>query len=946
MEHLPPWLRNLPLPPRPASPDVPTAGVADTDTPDWLRELQSEIASEPPPATDDDWLASLRDSAAPPAQEPAADDADWLTGLRASAEPPAEQPAADNDMDWLTGLQSSAEPPAEQAPAAAESGQESTTNSRIKMPVGATDWLRSIGQDPDAKSEPLSEAISVPLDESGVPDWLRDLSPEEVSRGVEAEVPESQSRFDPQASDWLTDDVPVPDASTVSADPVDQRQTGGETADSGEVPDWLRDVIAAEGGEPAPLDASTAGQWDGDESSSLVGGAEVPAWLRDIGERSPGAAEPPAPGGPAWLQGEDEQPEAPREAPAGANAVPSWLQESGQSSPPARPEPLTPEDEVPAWLREAEQGDSDAPSAPVSPAPAEDEVPAWLREVEQSAPASPAPAEDEVPAWLREAEQGGAPLPPAPVPVEDEVPSWLREAEQSADLPAADASPTWLRDALAERGVEAPQATPPDDDVPAWLTDDSQPQAASAPPQRPSADLPPWLASDSSTPSGTQATPAQAGDLALPSWLRGVADEAPPTPAPRRDQPPASPPQRPAAEQGDTSSGFMRGAELPSWLRVPEPEIPAESAEGQQLDWLRNLGGPEPDDESDNVAQLAAVDRPQRSLYRRSAEQLEAIALLKGLSRAPYPAPVAAPAPVPRTGLQRIGLHRVLYALLALALLVGLLLPQITGPFQTPAPTAIGATELGAVLDSLDSEDVVLVAYEWAAQRSAELRPLEQAAFNRLTAEKTKLVLVSTDMQGTMLSFDLREPLRAAGYNVEPDGREFGGRDYVLLGYRPGGELALRSLAQDLRGELTSDFTGQDASQGLVANNPDGTPRISSISDMALILVMADQPQDVQVWMEQVHRVAPTVPIAFLLPQEAEPLAQPYLRLPGVYHVAGQQGALALMAGDGVSDPTAVARISGQHWYAVLVFVILMLLGGLGAALARGGARRSRGGAA
>ena len=78
----------------------------------------------------------------------------------------------------------------------------------------------------------------------------------------------------------------------------------------------------------------------------------------------------------------------------------------------------------------------------------------------------------------------------------------------------------------------------------------------------------------------------------------------------------------------------------------------------------------------------------------------------------------------------------------------------------------------------------------------------------------------------------------------------------------------------------------------------------------------------------------------------AEPLAQPYLRLPGVYHVAGQQGALALMAGDGVSDPTAVAQISGQHWYSVLVFVVLMLLGGLGAALARGSARRSRGGAA
>jgi hypothetical protein len=390
----------------------------------------------------------------------------------------------------------------------------------------------------------------------------------------------------------------------------------------------------------------------------------------------------------------------------------------------------------------------------------------------------------------------------------------------------------------------------------------------------------------------------------------------------------------------------MKGAELPSWLRVPEPELPGETAEGQQLDWLRRLGGPDQDDEGDSVAQIAPAERPQRRLYQRSPEQREAIALLQSLSRSPYPAPVALPAAPPRTALQRIGLDRIIYGLLALALILGLLLPQLTAPFQTPAPAAPGAAELGALLDGLGGEDVVLVAYEWAAQRSGELRPLEQAALSRLIAEKTKLILVSTDMQGTLLSFDLREPLRAAGYNVEPDGREFGGRDYVLLGYRPGGELALRSLAQDLRGELASDFTGQDARESLVANNADGTPRVNALSDLALIMVLADQPQDVQVWMEQVHRAAPEVPIAFLLPQEAEPLAQPYLRLPGVYHVAGQQGALALLGADAAADPTLVARVSGQHWYSVLAFVILLLLGGLGAALARAGARRSRGGAA
>lgn len=207
----------------------------------------------------------------------------------------------------------------------------------------------------------------------------------------------------------------------------------------------------------------------------------------------------------------------------------------------------------------------------------------------------------------------------------------------------------------------------------------------------------------------------------------------------------------------------------------------------------------------------------------------------------------------------------------------------------------------------------------------------------RLAADKVKMILVSTDLQGALLSFDQIETLRAAGYNNE-NGQTFGGRDYVLLGYRPGGELALRSIARDLRGELRSDFNGQDATQGLLASNLQG------IQDVAMILVMADQPQDVQSWMEQVRPAAGDVPIAFLLPQEAQPLVQPYLALDGVYHLAGLPGALAFAAGSPAADQAAVSRSAGQLSLATVVFVALLLVGALATALTR--ARRRRGGAA
>ena len=897
MEHLPLWLRNLPLPARPASSADSSAG---SEMPDWLRELQSEVdaSSELPfdtgaAAGAPNWLADLEgdastaNQAAPPA----------------SSEPPA-RPQPFGATSWLASLGASDVAPADRAapepPKAQDADQQTSTTSRVRMPVGATDWLRSIGQDPDRKSEPISEPLSA-SDESGVPEWLRDLSADEVARAVEAELPDSQPRFDPQAPGWLADDGRMPDASTVSANWA-RREPQADTA-SDDVPEWLRDVAEREGSEPPQLEQPDARQPEHEALTNLAGGAEVPAWLRDLGE--PPEAEPPAPAHDAssdWLSAADEQPASPWDAPA--------IQD----------------EDVPAWLRESEQ--SPPPQAPAPRAAREN---------------------DEVPAWLRESEQSPPPQAPAPRAAreKDEVPAWLRESEQSPPAPTAGEpdAPTWLRDAIAERQGAASLSTPPDSDVPAWLMEEAAPPPAAlplAPPPkpRPASDLPAWLAAEAPAEELRQPSAPTSGDAGLPSWLRGVADEPPVAPPTARAEPPWRP--SPVAEEGESNS-FLKGAELPSWLRVPAPELPTESPEGQQLDWLRRLGSAEQEEEAEPGASVAAIVRPQRLEYQRSPNQLEAIALLRSLTRSPYPAPVAAPALVPKTWLERIGLDRVLYALFALALVLGLLFPQLTAPFQTVAPTAPGAAELGALLDGLGSEDVVLVAYEWAAQRSGELRPLEDAALRRLIANKTKLILVSTDMQGTLLAFDLREPLRAAGYNLDPNGQVFGGRDYVLLGYRPGGELALRSLAQDLRGELASDFEGRDATKGLLATNLDGTPRISGLQDLSLILVLADQPQDVQAWMEQIRSAARDVPIAFVLPEETQPVAQPYLRLPGVYHVSGQQGALALLAAQGLAEPGVIARASGALWYAVLIFLVLLLLGALVATATRS---RSRGGSA
>ena len=1017
MEHLPPWLRNLPLPPRPASGDTPdwlrdvapsappapstppppakTASEPADDTPDWLRELQSEIGAAP---TGDTYLPGVS-----PRRE-SGDTPDWLRDVAAAEPATPARPAPFGATGWLHSLSSSSEnedvPESEPKP----EPPPTTTTSRIKMPVGATDWLRSIGQEADpAEPKTPRSSVSEMIDvKSGVPDWLRDVTPAEIQSVSSAEPvaddspPPSQKVFDPLSSNWLTDEpVVTSDDRTVLADWASDASARAETVAADHVPDWLRDVAPVSFDAPSDQggarDPGSVPDWlsgsGRDDSSAPQADTGVPDWLRDVS----GGDDSSDDAAPSWLGGSAAAVE-----PAADADEPDWLRASDAAAPPTSPirgaqevVPDPADEDVPDWLRDVEARPAPAPADDVpawlrdevqerpAPAPADD-VPAWLRDEVQERP-EPAPADD-VPAWLRDeatAPRKAAappPAPPAPVaapPPADDVPAWLRDAVVTPAPPAAavppaapvpvaapppaDDVPVWLRDAVVTPAPAAPPPAPapvaapaPADDVPAWLREAAGPTVAPA--QIPSQDLPPWLSVDSSEPT-TVSGPSTAGDMSLPSWLRGVADDPllaqTPAPSPKADDDVPSPPRRRAASNEDAEGDdFFKGAELPGWLRPPEAELPTASPEGQALDWLTRLGAADEGENETGISSdlpVVVTAAPARRLYQRSPEQMDAATLIGQLVRVPYPTPIASPAPVPLPLWRRIGLDRVLYVLFAMVLLAGLLYPQYIAPIQTAAPTAPGVTDLSQRLASLGPDDVVMIAYEWDAQRSAELRPLEQAVTSQLMSRKTKLILLSTDLQGTLLSFDLRGQLRAAGYNIDPDGRVFGGRDYVFLGYRPGGEMALRLLSQNLRAEFGSDFEGRDATQGLLATNMDGSPRVSQISDLAMIIVLADQPQDAQIWMEQVHSTAPSVPITFLMPQETEPIVQPYLRLPNVYHLAGLQGALALNTLAG-ADGVAIAQATGQQSLAVLAFVILLIVGGLGLALAH--VLRTRRGAA
>ncbi|MFQ3662326.1 MAG: hypothetical protein SNJ69_08025, partial [Chloroflexaceae bacterium] len=353
MEHLPPWLRNLPLPTPPAghaeTAPPPSAG-ADETVPEWLRDLRREVSDEARtgPAEVPEWLRDVEPPHDDPhrAGAPAAEAPDWLRDVEPPSAPPPATPSPRTPplgaTSWLSGLgQDKPETPTEPASAA----DQPTTSSRVKMPVGATDWLRSIGQDPDAPSEPLSGPISEPLDTSGLPDWLRELNADEVARAVEGETPPPERQSGGNLAEDSGAEMPSADASTVPTQRSPSAPTPPSTGSLPEEPDWLREFMAPEEQKTPPIPEARA-----------TDDAEVPTWLREITEASQGSPE------------SDRSTAAPEE-----------------------------DSEIPAWLRDAAQ--AEAP-------PAGADVPAWLRDAAQ---AEAPPAGADVPAWLRDAAQAEAP---------------------------------------------------------------------------------------------------------------------------------------------------------------------------------------------------------------------------------------------------------------------------------------------------------------------------------------------------------------------------------------------------------------------------------------------------------------------------------------------------------------------------------------------------------
>jgi Tfp pilus assembly protein PilF len=701
-----------------ATPFDATAGAAAEVVPDWLRDMVPSGEESQPTESGHDWEAEkaleeavptwLRDAGLledgegepviefdEPEDEAAGVPAGaqdeplpgWLTDAvewESKKKEESEQTEGVPSDDWLLELDVEEPDQAGEAAPAAELDELPSLPEGQTGGFGDLSWDRVEEQLGIKEEEPAPEPPEDLTAADEFPfDW-QDLESEEVGRSTELIEPEvAPERIEESAMPQSNkDEFRAPgeggDLGEMPSDPEEAMkwlerlaasqgapleelpslQGDEELAPAEDMPAWLKEIAAASGHTPGPVQEET----DGEELG-------LPDWLQED-VFTPTPAEPAQPRAaeseddfdlPDWLKeefGEDEEKE-PRAAARPADTLPkdsdeamAWLEELASSSEEAASEEIE-EPEIPDWLKaelpeEGEEAEQLTPEAKGAAEAKEEEMPedideamAWLESLaaRQGAPLEELTsyegdesAEVDLPDWLKaEFEAADVKAEPElePFEEEEELPDWLREPEEEP-TPAADAEepeiPDWLREAVAVEAEEKPAEVADEElELPAWLREEAieAVEIQEAEVAEEEEELPDWLREEALAEEPPVAEiEATEAEVELPDWLREEPEEAVEE---------AAPAEVPASEE---ETG------LPEWLTEEIWEESAELAEDAEIepalveeelelpDWLRDEFYEEPAEpaEAELVAEIEEAELELPEWLHAEAEEEVVIA--------------------------------------------------------------------------------------------------------------------------------------------------------------------------------------------------------------------------------------------------------------------------------------------------------------------------------
>lgn len=743
-----------------------------------------------------------------------------------------------------------------------------------------------------------------PADDSSAPDWLSGL------RGQ-----------DSAADDFSAEQEPAPPAD----EPPDwlariRQRSSEDRQPEPEGDDWLKNLS---GTQPSESQEDNLPDWlKGSQEAAAE--AETPAgssdWLGSLRAEQPAQDEPV----------EEEQPASP--APAGGDAEPDWL----------------------ATLASWNTGDE--PTAPVEESAAADEevaqAPAeevdWLRSLpdeplpEALPPAEPAEsAPGDLPGWLGQTTAADEPA----VPLDTgELSDWFSglniQPPATGDLPPAEPSADWSFSRLSDQD-EQPQdsgsSSPPALESAGEFegspeTPFSSPfvgEEDAAPAREAGEDTPDWLKNFSANLAADE--PAEEPDLRnvsedsgqqpfVGAEIEGWLDENDEEPAPG----------------GEEAGESLEAATLPGWLQAMRPveavvskEVPP-AEDRQKIEKagpLAGLVGTLPGE--DLVAQVRKPPVYASRLQVSERQRQSAAMIEELLAEEAKPRPARAERkPIPAI---------LLRLLVALALLLAVLYPLVTGSQAMPLPDLYPPETVlfHSLVDGLPEQAPVLLAVDYEPGLSGEMQLTAGSVVDHLMARNARLAVMSTVATGPVLADALLADAqtRQPGYSLI---------DQTLnLGFLPGGTAGLQEFAS--RPQVALQYTADGKRLAWTEPVLQG---VTGLKNFSLVVVMTDNAETARAWVEQVSPFlnGGQVPLLFVTSAQAAPFIQPYI------DSAQVQGLVSGLAGGTMyrqitQQPGPERAYWDAYQYGLFLAVILVLGGGLIQVFLRLARRSSRKGA-
>ncbi|MCS7384603.1 MAG: hypothetical protein NDF53_02600 [archaeon GB-1867-097] len=178
--------------------------------------------------------------------------------------------------------------------------------------------------------------------------------------------------------------------------------------------------------------------------------------------------------------------------------------------------------------------------------------------------------------------------------------------------------------------------------------------------------------------------------------------------------------------------------------------------------------------------------------------------------------------------------REVLYTLLLIILSIPLI-----KPLGLPIPVSARTIEFHHYIETLPDGAYVMVSLGYGVSSQPAFEPFVVATFHDLFKRNVKVVVETTGSDGPIV-------YKSAIAKANPDsyGKKYG-EDYVFLGYVPGGETAMKALAEDIHAAVPADYYGTPIEQIQMLKN------IHGATDFTLVICFTSAGDTAVGWIRQ-----------------------------------------------------------------------------------------------